>query len=175
MALAVCLLFDPLTDRAIRQLWQRLEAHDGVSTLASHTHGRHLPHLSYAVLREYDVEAVRAAVAGLPDHGPLQLHVDAIGLFRRGRACLVPAVSGQLVARQEAVVEAVLSTGADLHRHYAPGAWVPHISIATRVRQGALGPLTGAVHDILPLEASADHAALVDSGTGERWPLPGVP
>jgi hypothetical protein len=40
MALAVCLLFDRRTDRALRALWHRLEEL-GVPTLASHTHGRH--------------------------------------------------------------------------------------------------------------------------------------
>jgi hypothetical protein len=31
------------------------------------------------------------------------------------------------------------------------------------------------VYDVLPLEAVAERAALVDSGTGERWPLPHCP
>jgi hypothetical protein len=51
MALAVCLLFDRRTDRILRGLWDRLEDL-GVPTLKSHTHGRHVPHLSLAVLRE---------------------------------------------------------------------------------------------------------------------------
>jgi hypothetical protein len=44
VALAVCLLFDPDTDRAIRQLWATLED-AGIGTLLSHTHRRHVPHL----------------------------------------------------------------------------------------------------------------------------------
>ena len=50
MALAVCLLFDARGERAIRALWDQLETL-GVPSLRSHTHGRHVPHLSYAVLR----------------------------------------------------------------------------------------------------------------------------
>ena len=138
MALAVCLVFDPPADRAIRQLWDRLES-EGVSTLATHTHRHHVPHLSYAVLREFDVTAVRAAVEALPAHEPLRLHFDGVGLFRRGRAVLLPSAGGALQGRQSAVVAACEATGADLHRHYRPGTWIPHSSLATRVRRDDLG------------------------------------
>jgi hypothetical protein len=36
----------------------------------------------------------------------------------------------------------------------------------------ALPVLAAAVYDVLPLEATADRAALVDSGTGQLWPVP---
>lgn len=174
MALAVCLLFDDKADRALRALWTRLELL-GVPTLHSHTHGHHAPHLSLAVLREYHVEAVLAAVSALPEAAPTTLHFDAVGLFRRGRCWLVPAVSSELAARQERVVRAVAGTGADLHRHYRPGLWVPHCTVAPRLRLEQLPTLASAVYDVLPMEANADRAALIDSSTGERWPLPHCP
>jgi hypothetical protein len=34
--------------------------------------------------------------------------------------------------------------------------------------------LAAAAFDVMPLEAVCDGLALVDSGTGERWPLPHV-
>lgn len=174
MALAVCLLFDPPGERALRNLWGRLED-AGIPTLLSHTHGNHVPHLSYAVLRSWDLGAVRSAVEALPDGGPLGLHVDALGMFRRGRAWLVPAVSSDLAARQERVVEAAVGTGADLHRNYRPGLWVPHVSLAPRARLADLPAVAAVAYTVLPLRLRADRAALIDSGTGERWPLPGVP
>jgi 2'-5' RNA ligase len=174
VALAVCLLFDPRTERALRGLWDRLEA-AGVPTLRSHTHGRHVPHLSYAVLRQFDVGAVEEAVTGLTDSGPVRLHFDALGLFRRSRAWLVPGVSSSVLARQERVVAAVEGSGAELHLHYRPGYWVPHCSVAPRVRREALATLAAGVYEILPLEAVADRAALIDSSTGQTWPLPAVP
>jgi hypothetical protein len=170
VALAVCLLFDPGTDRAIRQLWQRLES-GGTRTLLTHTHGRHVPHLSYAVLRTFDVPAVAAAVADLPHGPPLALRFDAVGLFRRGRAALLPSASADLQVRQAAVVGACEATGADLHRHYRPGSWIPHSSLATRVRRTDLGETAAAAFDILPLEAVAETCVLIDSSTGQRWPL----
>jgi hypothetical protein len=40
----------------------------GVPSLASHTHGRHVPHVPYAVLRRWDRAAVNNALAVI-DHG----------------------------------------------------------------------------------------------------------
>src|SRR5260370_26664795 len=61
VALAVCLLFDRRSERAIHALWDQLESL-GVPSLRSPTHGPHAPHLSYAALRS----SVRAAVTPAP-------------------------------------------------------------------------------------------------------------
>jgi 2'-5' RNA ligase len=174
MALAVCLLFDAHSEQVLRRLWQRLEA-DGVPTLLSHTHGRHVPHLSYAVLRSFDLEKVADAIDLLPDEGPMTLHFDAIGMFRRSRTWLVPAVTADIARRQERVVEAVESTGADLHRHYRPGVWVPHCTLAPRTTLERLPTVAAAVFDVLPLVTTADRATLIDTSTGLQHPLDTVP
>lgn len=174
MAFAVCLLFDGRTERALRNLWDRLEER-GVATLRSHTHGRHRPHLSYVVLLRWHLEAVREAVAALPDRGPFALTFDALGAFRRGRICLVPAVPADLVPRQEVVLAAVRATGALVHRNYEAGAWLPHCSVAPRARLDQLPVVATTVYDILPLTARVTRAALIDSTTGQVWPLPNVP
>jgi 2'-5' RNA ligase len=174
MALAVCWLFDRRSDRLLRNLWTRLEDL-GVPTLQSHTHGRHVPHLSLAVLREWRPDAVAKAVEALPDGGSVSLYFDALGTFRRGRAWLVPAVSADVLQRQERIVSAVTETGADLHRHYRPGLWVPHCTLAPRVPLTTLPILAAAVYDVLPLQTTADRAALIDSSTGQLWPLSHLP
>ncbi len=174
MALAMCWLFDRRSERILRNLWDRLEDL-GVPTLRSHTHGRHVPHVSFAVLRDWQHDEVMKAVDALPDGGPVSLYFDALGTFRRGRAWLVPAVSADVLERQQRTVAAVTTTGADLHRHYEPGRWVPHCTLAPRVPLVALPLLAAAVYDVLPLEATADHAAVIDSSTGQLWPLPHSP
>ena len=174
VALAVCLLFDRRTDRILRALWDRLEDL-GVPTLKSHTHGRHVPHLSLAVLREWEYDEVRKAVEALPDGGPINLYFDALGTFRRGRAWLVPAVGADVLQRQQRTVSALTETGAELHMHYEPGRWVPHCTLAPRVPLVALPLLAAAVYDVLPLEATADHAALIDSSTAQLTPLTHLP
>jgi 2'-5' RNA ligase len=171
MALAVCLLFDEPGDSALRRLWARLEG-EGIATLATHTHGHHLPHLSYVSLRSYDLDAVRERLTTLPAAAPFTLHLDAFGTFRRSRCWLAPAVTPDLVARQAAVVDAVLATGADLHHHYAPGRWLPHVTLAPRLHLTDLATAAAAVYDVLPIVTPVTRAALVDTSTGARLVLP---
>jgi 2'-5' RNA ligase len=174
MALAVCLLFDTRSDNLLRDLWSRLEA-AGVRTMETHTHGRHHPHLSYAVLRSWDLPQVESALAGLPDRGSFSMSFHGTLSFPRGRAALAPAVTADVARRQQQVVSAVLDTGADLHRNYRPGSWVPHVSVATRAQGARLVTVVKAIADVLPLTVRVDRAALVDSATGETWPLPHIP
>jgi hypothetical protein len=174
MALALCLLFDSRTDRLVRELWERLEAR-GIRTLLSHTHGRHHPHLSYAVLREWEFDAVRTAVAGLPDDGAIEVAVQGSVVFPRGRVSLACSVTTDLTTRQERAVAALQSTRCNLHWHYQTGRWVPHVSVATGASGDQLSVITAAISDVLPLTLHAGRAALIDSGTGDLWPLAGVP
>jgi hypothetical protein len=174
VALAVCLLFDSRSDRLVRELWARLEE-QGVGTLASHTHGHHLPHLSLAVLRSWELDDVRRVLAELPQVGPQRSTCRGSLVFPRGRVALAPSVGAALVAHQERIVTALAATGADLHRHYRAGEWIPHVSIATRASASQLPTAVQALTDVLPLAITAERLALVDSGTGRLWPLPDGP
>jgi 2'-5' RNA ligase len=170
MALAICLLPDGPVDDAVRRLWERLEE-AGVPSLATHTHRRHAPHLSYVALRSWDLEAVVAALDAVPERPPVRLHLDALGIFRRSRCWLVPALAPDLAARQQAVVDAVVATGADLHKHYRPGDWTPHLTLAPRLRLQDLPVVARLVNDVLPLTGTASRVALVDTATGVRTAL----
>ena len=86
-----------------------------------------------------------------------------------------PGVSADFVARQQRVVEAVTATGAELHKHYRPGIWLPHCSLAPRATLAQLPVVVAAVMDVLPLRARLDRAALVNSATGEISPLAELP
>lgn len=173
MALAVCLLFDARSDRRMRELWSRLEG-AGISTLATHTHRAHHPHLSYAVLRRWDLARVQEALRALPDAGPFSVSVHGTVVFPRGRVALAPAITPGIGSRQVDTVAALAATGAELHRHYRPGEWMPHVSVATRAQGPQLATAVRMVSDIVPLTVRIDRAALVDSTTGRTWPLPHV-
>jgi hypothetical protein len=173
VALAVCLLFDRKSERAVRALWDRVEE-QGVGSLRSHTHGKHVPHVSYVVLRRWDHAAVTDALAGLHG-GPVEVSFDGVGLFRRGRTWLLAGVSADFVARQQRVVEVVTATGAELHKHYRPGIWLPHCSLAPRATLAQLPSVVAVVMDVLPLQARLDRAALVNSATGEVFALAELP
>lgn len=67
------------------------------------------------------------------------------------------------------------ATGGLVHKHYEVGAWLPHASLAPRVRTEQLPLLAAASYDVLPLPVRFSHAALVDSATGRAWPLANLP
>ena len=171
MALAVCLLLDERADTAVRRMWDRLEE-QGIASLASHTHGRHVPHLSYASVLEADRDATLAALGRLPARKELTLHLDAFGTFRRSRCWLAPAITPDLASRQTAVADAVRSTGGLLHKHYVPGHWIPHVTLAPRLHLVDLPSVAAVVYDVLPVTARVTRAALIDTSTGDHEPLP---
>jgi 2'-5' RNA ligase len=171
MALAVCLLFDDRVDSTLRRLWDRRED-AGIASLATHTHGRHVPHLSYASLLSADREAVLEALHRLPARDEVTLHLDAFGTFRRSRCWLAPAITPDLAERQATVAEAAVSTGATLHKHYAPGRWIPHVTLAPRLHLTDLATVASVVYDVLPVTARVTRAALIDTSTGDREQLP---
>lgn len=174
MSLAVCLLFDRVGDRVIRTIWARLEA-DGIPTLQTHTHGHHRPHLSYAVALRWDLARVQQAIEALPDRGGFPLDFQGMVAFSRGRAALAASVTAEVSQRQESVTTALAGADAQLHRHYRRGAWIPHVSLATRAKEAQLPYVARAVSDALPLQVQVVEAALIDSGTGETWPLTRIP
>ncbi len=174
MALAVCLLFDDRTDLLVRELWSRLEDM-GISTLATHTHRRHYPHLSYAVLRTWDLPRVRETITALPPAEPFMMSFHGTLAFPRGRAALAPAIPADVALRQWRIVTALEASGGELHRNYMAGHWVPHVSVATRAQGAKLATVVKAIADVLPLTVRVDRAALIDSGTGKTWPLPHIP
>jgi 2'-5' RNA ligase len=165
VSVSVCLLLDEQAELAVRGLWRRLE-HDGVPTLLSHTHGRHLPHLTLVSVADCDRHALRGALTALPPAAPTAVRFDALGLFPRSRSWLTLAVSDDLLRRQRAAAEAVASTGALPHRHYLPGQWLPHLTLAPRLPVRQVGTLAERVFEVLPLIGTLSSAALVDTSTG---------
>jgi 2'-5' RNA ligase len=169
--LSVCLLLDERADRAVRGLWRRLED-DGVRTLATYTHGRHVPHLTLASLGGDD-GVPTGALAGLSPSLPLEVDLHALGVFTRSRCWLLPTVHVDLLRLHESVSRAL--DGRDVHRHYRPGAWQPHVTLAPRMRADALPTVANRVYEVLPVPARLTRMVLVDTGTGDVHDLPGPP
>ena len=174
MALAVCALFDTADERTIRGLWARLED-AGIGSLATHTHGHHHPHLSYAVLREWELDRVRDALGRLPDGGGFPVNVQGTVVFPRGRVAFAAAVPAQVPLRQERLTSALVATGAQLHKHYRPASWIPHVTVATRTPGPLLPVVVTAISDMLPVTLTVARAALIDTTTGQTWHLPAIP
>jgi 2'-5' RNA ligase len=93
-------------------------------------------------------------------------------MFRRSRCWLGLAPTSGLIDRQQAAVAAVRDAGARVHRSYEPGAWVPHLTLAPRLHLEQLAVVARHVFEVLPVEATIERAALVDTTTGTVHRLP---
>jgi 2'-5' RNA ligase len=169
-SLSVCLLLDETADRAVRRLWRQLED-DGVPTLASATHGRHLPHLTLVDVGVATMDDVRAALDAVPPAEPLPVTFVALGAFTRSRCSLVPTVPRQLVAHQLTTAAAIASAGLQVGRHYRADAWLPHLTLGPRLPLSSLTTVAGRVFEVLPLTATLERMAIVDTSAGDVYPL----
>jgi 2'-5' RNA ligase len=170
-SLSVCLLLDDAAEAAVRRLWRQLED-DGVTTLATYTHGRHVPHVTLAHVGTAEVGDVRAALDGLGPTEPIPVVFAALGAFTRSRCSLVPTPSVELLARQAAVADRLEAAGLSAGRYYRPGGWLPHLTLGPRLPVDRLTTLARRVYEVLPLEATIGRAAVVDTTVGAVYPLP---
>ncbi|WP_413354449.1 2'-5' RNA ligase family protein [Microbacterium sp. 1P06AB] len=119
--------FDAATERAVRAEWQAL-ADAGLSSLAAHTSPSNAPHVTLLVR-----PSVSLASVPLPAAFPVTL--GAVVLFGAGeRRVLARSVvpSAELLALHAAVHEA--AGAGDDAPHTAPGEWMPHVTLARRIK-----------------------------------------
>ncbi len=149
------LRLDDAADAAVRALWVALAAR-GIEPLGG------APHVSLAAFAGGDVATARAAVAeATRDVAGLALPLGAVGFFPTAEAVAFLAVmpSARLLALQEAVHAALVPHVTGLGAYYAPGAWLPHCTLALGVTDPA-----AALAAVGPVEiaATASGAELVD-------------
>lgn len=167
------LLPDDRLDAAVRGAWRRL-AEAGLPSLAGHKHPTNRPHLTLAEAEALD-DAGRAAVgAVVVGRLPIQATLVAMGVFaRRGlvlHLAVVPAPG--LVGLQEAVWDCLVGIGAVPRPHLAPGRWVPHMTLASRLARPQLSAAADVVADMLPLEGTWVGARSYDDDLRGVVPLP---
>jgi hypothetical protein len=128
------LLFDPVLEASVRDLWDRLHA-AGLPSLATHRHPTNRPHVTLTAA---------ASLAGLPV------------LALPAPVTVLPGVRmlGRALVREIAAAPALRTTHAAVWRAiggenplYAPETWTPHVSLALKVpedkRSAAVALLAG--------------------------------
>ena len=169
MALALEFFFDKAADTAVRDLWQNLEQ-VGVPSLASKSHQRHRPHLSFAVGSDFPA-AIRAeltrqlALLSLPS-----VWLSVLSLFQaRENATIVltSVVDTELLAVHSAVHDVLAGKVKNPSAYYLPGSWVPHCTLAMEINPTKLGAAVAALHPIAPIRAKLVEVGLVDTRNGD--------
>jgi 2'-5' RNA ligase len=171
MALALEMGLDPEGDRAIRDLWLRLEQL-GVPTLQGHMPNIR-PHLSLTVTD--DADGLRQRAPGLALRGvETDIEMAAVALFPGDPPVLVldVAPAPELVVLHARVSAALVEAGVDVWPHYRPGTWLPHCTLSMGVPSELVADAFAAcLASPLPVRASLRAAALTDSVTGATTPL----
>lgn len=162
---AVELFFDAALDSRIRAAWAALEE-AGCPSLATHTHRKHRPHVSLAVLSDMeglDWTQVRRVLPALP-----ALTFSSVGAFPGPEVVvfLAPVVSRELLALHEAFHEA-LPPGIQVSPYYLREYWVPHCTAAQGLASVQLGQALEVLRDFVPLAGRVASMGYTRIGSGE--------
>jgi 2'-5' RNA ligase len=92
-----------------------------------------LPHFSYQVARDYDLDVLREVVAKVAAGArALRVQTAGLGIFSGPAPILhLPIVRSPELARFQVAVWSAASVAAEkLDQNYHPASWVPHVSLA---------------------------------------------
>ncbi len=92
-----------------------------------------LPHFSYQVARDYDLDVLREVVEKVARGGrALRVQTAGLGVFTGASPVLyIPIVRSPELARFHVAVWSACSVAAEkIDQHYHPASWVPHVSLA---------------------------------------------
>jgi 2'-5' RNA ligase len=172
MAHTIELLFDPISEATVRDLWAQLER-VGLPSLATRTHRRHRPHVSLSVaeyIQAGQLQGVHERIAAA--HLDLTLYSAAI-FPRKGVLYLSVVPTVALLRLHEEVHTALRDSAVGPRDGYAVGAWVPHCTLAQGLTRAQIVEAIDLLQD-QPQPVVTAHvvsAGLLDTATGEVLPL----
>jgi 2'-5' RNA ligase len=168
VAQALEFYFDDDAEDAVRALWRLLDR-AGVPSLASATHRRHRPHVTFAgggaipaaVRRDLRTDLARLA---LP-----RLWLYTLGAFptSANHVFLGAVTDAELLAVHVAVHDTLAGRVRDPWAYYLPGAWVPHCTLAQDLTPDQLTAAFAALHPVEPVRARISRVGVVDTRTGD--------
>lgn len=168
MADALVLYFDGEADSRVRALWRRLDG-SGVPSLATRTHRRHRPHLSFAVAGKIPAAARAALRRDLALLSIPNLWLYTLGTFPHSDNILFlgAVTDAELLAVHSAVHDTLAGKVKHPAAAYLPGAWIPHCTLAAGLSAEQLAAGLAALHPVEPITATVTGVAIVDTQTGD--------
>ena len=127
------LLLDPDLEARVRAEWQAL-ASAGFSSLAAHTSASNRPHITCVV--RPSIPPLSRAELGAALSLPLDLEIGEPIFFGEGdrRVLARSVVPTSQLLDFHASLHALVGDGGPDAPHTRPGEWVPHITLARRIR-----------------------------------------
>jgi len=169
MAQALELYFDGDADAAVRGLWRGLDD-AGVPSLATRTHGRHRPHVTFAVAgvippRTRDALREDLRLLSIP-----RIWLSSLGAFSDSLV-LNAVVDTELLAVHSTVHDVLAKRVKQPSAYYLPGSWVPHCTLAQGLESAQVIAGFAALYPIEPISVRISEIAVVDTHTGESDPI----
>jgi 2'-5' RNA ligase superfamily len=168
MSRGVVLWPDEETTRAVTSIWRALLARD-IPSLASHTHGRHQPHVSLVVGEGLSPHEVLEVLPALPWE-PLRLVLNSAGVFPGGVLFLACVPTVPLLEVQRSVHRLVVPLTERPCAYSIPDIWTPHVTISFGLSGEQLGRALPLVLEHLPIEGWLAGCGVEDGDSGDRWP-----
>ncbi|RZS41172.1 2'-5' RNA ligase superfamily protein [Herbihabitans rhizosphaerae] len=164
--------FDPEADQAVRQLWHRLEKAK-ISSLATTTHRRHHPHVTFAAATTIPAGARKSLRDNISRLAIPSLWLHSLGAFSSPEPVLYlgAVVDAELLAVHSAVHDALAGKVKNPSAYHLPGSWTPHIPLARNIEPAQLAKGFTALYPVEPVRARLVSANIVDTHTGETTEL----
>jgi 2'-5' RNA ligase len=161
----VCAAFDPATDAAVYAV-RELVREAGVHLPPRPPHRPHFSLAAARVVPEAELQRVLAvAASAAAEHAPVPIILTDVGRFgRAGALWLGPGRNRALAALQRDVYRVLESAGwaPAFGERSAPGQWVPHCTLATRVAKPFLRQLQTQIQaQYQPIHGSVDALATI--------------
>lgn len=157
---------DDLSSGHVRSIWSEL-LHHGLPSMASQAHN--VPHVSLIVADDLAVPETRAAVGDVPS-SPIPLLIESAGVVPGRHLVLTCTPTNSLLAEQARVHRTAVTHANNPWPHYAPDAWLPHLTLARSLTAAELAVALPIVLAHLPIRGSLPSGGIEDGTTGQRWP-----
>jgi 2'-5' RNA ligase len=126
---AVVSLLDQIHSARVENIWKELEVECGLTGIKATP----IPHFSWHVARDYDFSRLKPELDRISRNAkPFTVRTTGLGLFARESPVLyIPLVRDPLLSEFHQVIwKTVIGLSDAPSPHYAPDAWMPHITLA---------------------------------------------
>ncbi len=169
MSWAIKIFFDSRMDEAVRAIWSSLEDLDLPYQMST---SGYRPHLTLLGMEESNVQSAETSLKNIARQSrPFAVSVGAVGVFPQEPATvyLSPTICPELQHLYCYLIDNRKYLGANFSPYYLPDAWIPHITLACRLRSYDVDKVTSLVcAQFKPLVGNAHSIALVHIPSGEE-------
>ncbi len=126
---AIASLLDRESDQAVRSIWERFEVRCGLTGVKMAP----LPHFSWQGAEKYEIEPVEYSLGELAKEiEPFTVRTTGLGLFTGPQPVVYIALvkDETLLKIHQMIWERITQYARIPNGYYAPGNWVPHVTLA---------------------------------------------